>query len=164
MSTRPSSRREELLEEFRRLGRRLSNATVMFHQAVADRLGLNLTDYKALGVLRDTGPITAGRLSEITGLTTGAVTGIVDRLERSGYVRREADPGDRRRVIIQPVWPPEQEDAVGRVFAPLLRAVEKDLAPYSDEQLGLILEFMDRNARTLQQVTYEVRGAGDPAK
>jgi len=151
--------RGELIQEFRRLGRRLSNATVMFHQAVADRLGLNLTDYKAIGVLRDTGPITAGRLSEITGLTTGAVTGIVDRLERSGYVRREVDPGDRRRVIIQPVWPPGQEDAVGRVFKPLLRAVEEDLAAYSDEQLALILEFMGRNASTLLRVTHEVRGA-----
>ena len=71
VSTRPPMHNRELLEEFRRLGRRLSDATVMFHQVVADRLGLNLTDYKVVGVLRAAGPITAGRLPEITGVTTG---------------------------------------------------------------------------------------------
>lgn len=58
--------------------------------------------------LLDTGPITAGRLAEITGLTTGAVTAIVDRLKRAGYLRRERDPGDRRKVVIHPVWTPER--------------------------------------------------------
>lgn len=163
MSTRQAKQREELLRAIRRAGRRLSNATVMFHQAVADRLGMSLTDYKALGILHDMGPITAGRLAEITGLTTGAVTGIVDRLERAGYVRRERDPGDRRKVIVRPVWTSEREEAVGRIFAPLLRAVEEDVAGYGDDQLALIVDFMDRNARTLQRVTGEVRKADEPA-
>jgi DNA-binding MarR family transcriptional regulator len=160
VSTSQPNQREELLEAFRQVGRRLSNATVMFHQAVADRLGMNLTDYKVLGILADTGPVTAGRLAEITGLTTGAVTGIVDRLERTGHVRRERDPGDRRKVIIHPVWPREHEEAAGRVFAALMHAVAEDVAGYSEEQLALILDFMDRHARTLQGVTREVRKAG----
>lgn len=155
-------RRDELLREFRPVGRRLSNATVMFHQAVADRLGMNLTDYKALGILVDTGPITAGRLAEITGLTTGAVTGIADRLERSGHVRRERGTEDRRKVIIQPIRTPEHDHAAGGIFAPLLRAVEEDLAGYSEDELALILGFMDRHAATLQRITTEVRKADDP--
>lgn len=143
------------------MGRRLSNATVMFHQAVADRLGMNLTDYKALGILVDTGPITAGRLAEITGLTTGAVTGIVDRLERAGHVRRERGAEDRRKVIVQAVRTPEHDQAAGGIFAPLMRAVEEDLAGYSEDQLALILEFMGRHAATLQRITIEVRKAHD---
>ena len=133
----------------------------MFHQAVADRLRMNLTDYKALGILVDTGPITAGRLAEITGLTTGAVTGIVDRLERSGHVRRERGSDDRRKVIIQPIQTPEHDQAAGGLFAPLMRAVEEDLAGYSEDELALVLEFMDRHAATLQRITIEVRKA-DP--
>jgi DNA-binding MarR family transcriptional regulator len=159
VSTHDPTRREELLREFRPVGRRLSNANVMFHQAVADRLGMNLTDYKALGILVDTGPITAGRLAEITGLTTGAVTGIVDRLERSGLVRRERGSEDRRKVIIEAIQTPEHEHAARGIFAPLVRAVEEDLAGYSEHQLALILEFMDRHAATLQRITIEVREA-----
>jgi DNA-binding MarR family transcriptional regulator len=135
----------------------------MFHQAVADRLGLNLTDYKALGVLLDTGPITAGRLAEITGLNSGAVTWIVDRLERMGYVRRERDPNDRRKVILHPIWTSEREEALGRIFAPLLIGVEEDVAAYGDGQLALIVDFMAQHARTLQRVTGEVRKAYEPA-
>ena len=162
MSTHDPRPRDELLREFRPVGRRLSNATVMFHQAVADRLGMNLTDYKALGILVDTGPITAGRLAEITGLTTGAVTGIVDRLERSGHVRRERGAEDRRKVIIQAVRTPEHDRAAGGIFAPLMRAVEEDLAGYSEDELALILEFMDCHAARLQRITIEVRKTNPP--
>lgn len=162
MPTHDPTRRDELLRAFRPVGRRLSNATVMFHQAVADRLGMNLTDYKALGILVDTGPITAGRLAEITGLTTGAVTGIVDRLERSGHVRRERGAEDRRKVIIQPIRTPEHDQAAGGILAPLLRAVDEDLAGYSEDELALILGFMDRHAATLQRITSEVRRADAP--
>lgn len=157
MSTHEHGQATETMRAFQRAGRRLSNATVMFHQAVADRLGLNLTDYKALGVLVETGPITAGALAEITGLTTGAVTGILDRLERAGYVRRETDPADRRRVIIQPVLSPERHAAAGEVLGPLMQALREDLAEYNPEQVTLILDFMDRFARTLQRVTQQAR-------
>src|SRR4051794_32053548 len=77
-----------------------ANQTVLYTQAVADQLGLNLTDLSCTGILSAEGPITAGRLAELTGLTTGAITGVIDRLERAGYVRRESDPNDRRRVVV----------------------------------------------------------------
>jgi len=82
--------------------------SVLFRQALADRVGLNATDLACAGILSESGRLTAGRLAEVTGLTTGAV----DRLERAGYVRRTSDPEDRRRVIVEPV--PGQMDRLGR--------------------------------------------------
>src|SRR5918997_6772224 len=80
------------------IGSRLSTTTVLFHSAVADRLGVSATDVKCYTILRQTGPLTAGELAERVSLTTGAITGVIDRLERAGLVRRAADPHDRRRV------------------------------------------------------------------
>ena len=85
-----------------RAGRSVGNASAMLNHAVAERLGLDPTAWECLTLLFEQGPVTAGRLAELTGLTTGAVTGLVDRLEGAGYVRRERDPKDRRRVIVTP--------------------------------------------------------------
>src|SRR3954470_6827245 len=82
--------------------REISTVTILFHQAIADRLGMNVTDHKCAGILARSGPITAGELARLTGLTTGAITGVVDRLEQAGFVRRARDSSDRRRVIIEP--------------------------------------------------------------
>src|SRR2546423_13305828 len=84
------------------LGRELSAAVVLFHQAIADRLGLSTTEWKSIDILLRSGPTTAKQLAELAGLTTGGVTGVVDRLERAGYVERPANPDDRRGVIINP--------------------------------------------------------------
>ncbi|MBE0466472.1 MAG: MarR family transcriptional regulator, partial [Candidatus Desulforudis sp.] len=91
-----------MLEAFGQAFRELSTVTVFFHSVIAERLGLSLTDHKAFEIIARKGAVSAGELSELTGLTTGAVTGVIDRLERTGFVRREPDPGDRRRVIIRP--------------------------------------------------------------
>ena len=93
----------------------------MFHQAVAECVGLNVTDHKCLDVLVRSGPMTAGQLAQLTGLTTGAVTGVLDRLERAGFVRRQSDPSDRRRVIAQPLI--EQAE---RKIAPLFAGLARD--------------------------------------
>lgn len=82
--------------------RRLIRAGIGVHEAVATRLGLNPTDLLSLELLGTEEDVTPGRLAELMGLTTGAATGILDRLERAGYVRREADPSDRRRVLVRP--------------------------------------------------------------
>ena len=70
-------------------------------QAAADRIGINATDLNCLNILSFSGQMTAGELARATGLTTASITGVVDRLEEAGYVRRERDPRDRRRVVIQ---------------------------------------------------------------
>src|SRR5690349_6128631 len=86
-------------EEF---GRELSARTVLFHQAVAERLGIGSTDHKCLDIAARAStdqPLTAGQLAELTGLTTGAITGVLDRLEKAGFIRREKHPHDRRQVV-----------------------------------------------------------------
>jgi DNA-binding MarR family transcriptional regulator len=93
--------REDIIQAINQKFREMSTETIMFHQAVADVLGLHITDHKGLDLIYRYGPMPAGRLAELTGLTTGAVTGIVDRLEKAGYVRRVNDPKDRRITIIE---------------------------------------------------------------
>src|SRR3954464_9439450 len=83
------------------LGRELSTRTILFHQAVADCLGIAATDHKCLGFIAEADhPVTAGELATLTGLTTGATTGVIDRLEGAGLAFRERDPRDRRRVVV----------------------------------------------------------------
>ncbi|MFJ6669986.1 MarR family winged helix-turn-helix transcriptional regulator [Actinosynnema sp. NPDC091369] len=92
----------DVLERFSVYARETSALTVLFHSRVAERMGLSPTDEKCLDLaLRAEGPITAGRIAELSGLSTGAVTGVIDRLERAGYVRRVRDPHDRRKVLVE---------------------------------------------------------------
>src|SRR5271157_5057901 len=116
MSTKNSGNRFELLAALGDAFRQLATATVMFHQAIADRLGMHVTDHKCLDILVQTGPIPAGALAERTGLTTGAITGVIDRLEKAGFVRRIKDPDDRRRVVIEPF-----ADRIEKEIAPLFK-------------------------------------------
>ena len=76
--------------------RETTTVTILFHQAIADRLGMNVTDHKCAGILAQSGPITAGELARRTGLSTGAITGVIDRLERAGFAHRARDAVDRR--------------------------------------------------------------------
>jgi DNA-binding MarR family transcriptional regulator len=84
------------------LGSRLSAATVSFNARVARRAGLSTTDHKCLELARASElRLTAGQIAEESGLSTGAVTGVIDRLERAGFVRRVRDPADRRKVLVE---------------------------------------------------------------
>src|SRR5579863_9203972 len=98
--SRDSKQRSELIAALNDEFRQLTTVTILFHQAVADHLGMLVTDHKCADILLRAGPITAGELAERTGLTTGAITGVIDRLEKAGFARRAKDPNDRRRVII----------------------------------------------------------------
>jgi DNA-binding MarR family transcriptional regulator len=143
-------------------GRQLSAATIMFHQAIADRLGLNPTDHKCMDLVALSGAMTAGELAEATGLTTGAITGVVDRLEAAGFVRREDDPRDRRRVILRLV--PARYAQAGRLFEHLSRVTAELAERYSDRDLATILDFMTRSREVLREATGELRrgSASDP--
>src|ERR1700690_1870645 len=102
MSSRESGR-TELLDAVLVATRKLTGQGILFSQSVADRLGLAVTDAEALEQLATLGRATAGQIAELTGLTTGAATRMIDRLEQSGFVRRAADPADRRRGIVEPI-------------------------------------------------------------
>src|SRR5712691_12922080 len=95
------SKQELVGEIVGRLARQHSTAVVLFHHAVAERLGLGLTDHKCLDLLRERGAMAGSDLSAITGLTSGAITGVVARLERAGYLCREPDPHDGRKQILR---------------------------------------------------------------
>jgi DNA-binding MarR family transcriptional regulator len=147
-----------MVEGLLHAGRALSAATIMFHQTVADRLGLNPTDHKCADLLFTNGPMTAGELAELTGLTTGAITGVIDRLERGGFVRREDDPDDRRRVIVRTI--PKRHREIGRLFEDIAARTAELGERYTDKELAVILDFMNRSRDTLQAATQQLRPKG----
>jgi DNA-binding MarR family transcriptional regulator len=155
--------RAGLVREMLAAGRQMSTSAIMLHQAVADRLGLHPTDHKCADLLCMNGPMTAGELAERTGLTTGAITGVIDRLEAAGYVRREADPADRRRVVVRVI--PKRLRRVGRLFEPLAAAMVELCARYTDRELATILDFMTQSREVTHRVTVRLRGkTGSGAK
>jgi DNA-binding MarR family transcriptional regulator len=124
------------------LGREFSTAIVMFHEAVGRLMGLSAVERKCIDVLRRLGPVTAGTIGEHTGLTTGAVTGLMDRLEKAGYVRRERDPRDRRKVVVQ-LLPNERMDALlAAAFGPFGDDMAKIAARYSQAELRVIADWI----------------------
>ena len=142
--------------------RLVSAQSVMFSQAVADHLAMSSTDIEALDYLLLHGPMTAGRLAELTGLTTGAITGMVDRLERAGFVQRARDPHDRRRVIVEPV---EAHLArIAPIYEPMSRAFDEVCAGYDDASLALVLDFLNRAVEAGHEpITLLRSGAALPA-
>ena len=133
-------KREEIIRAISEKFREMSTETIMFHQAIADVLGLHITDHKCLDLITRYGAMPAGRLAELTGLTTGAMTGIIDRLEEAGYVRRTNDPKDRRRTIVQPTQNKKLEKKIEMLFVPLSDRMHKLLSAYSDSELAFLLE------------------------
>jgi DNA-binding MarR family transcriptional regulator len=139
------SKREEIIQAIIDKQREMSTETIMFHQGLADVLGLHITDHKCLDLIRQYGAMPAGRLAELTGLTTGAVTGVTDRLQKAGYVRRANDPKDRRRTIIEPTRNKKWERNVEAIFIPLHERMRKILSSYSDSDLGFLLDVLTKS-------------------
>jgi len=115
-------------------------------EAAAEVLGVNRTDLRCLDLLDQRGPISAGELAEAAGITTGAVTGVLDRLEALGYARRLRDPSDRRRVVAE--MTPKAKRAAMKVYGPLGETYREWAKDYSAEELAQIRDFM-RRAREL---------------
>ncbi|MDH6370214.1 MarR family transcriptional regulator [Paenibacillus sp. VTT E-133280] len=136
-------------EQFTLLMRGLGTRTVVYQQNVAASLGLYNNDFLSVDILREKGPITAGELSKLTGLATGSVTALIDRLEKNGYVRRQNDPNDRRKVIIVPLY--ENKEDVIDTYLPLHTAMVKLAASYTDEELALISQFLGKASTVLDE-------------
>ena len=149
--------REDTVEAINDKLREMSTETILLHQAVADVLGLHITDHKCLDFLYRNGAMPAGRLAELTGLTTGAVTGIIDRLEVAGYVRRANDPKDRRRTIVEPTGNKKLERKLEEIFTPLRERMHKLLSSYSDGQLAFLLEAMTEFLRQSREESTRLR-------
>jgi DNA-binding MarR family transcriptional regulator len=152
--SRPKAR-AALMVELEHAVRKSSALGVIFGQAVANRVGVSSSDLECLDFLNIEGRVTAGRLAELTGLTTGAITGVVDRMEKAGLVRRERDESDRRKVFIAIV--PEALGKIGRFYEPLQKAVTKDWEGYTDAELKLLLRFMTQGYTTMLGVLDDLK-------
>lgn len=131
------------------LARRYSTAAVLFHHAVAEHLGLGPTDTKCLDLLRERPAMTGSELATATGLTTGAVTGVVARLESAGYVHREPHPHDRRKQVLRPVE--ERVQQVHEVIEPLRGDLATLLSEFDAHQLGALARFLEEGT----QITFK---------
>ena len=143
------SRHEELIRELADEVRASQRATDAVDEAVCAVMGVNRTDGKVLDILDQFGRMSAGELARHSGLTTGAVTAVIDRLERAGFVERVADPDDRRRVLVDVTDKTRQltQELMGD---PLAKAAGPLIDRYTDEQLELLIE-ATRSGRELQE-------------
>lgn len=139
------------------MGRELSNAVVFFHEAVAAHVGMNAAEWKCLGLLDQHGPLTASRIAELSGFTTGAITGIVDRLERGGYARRKENPEDRRSVIVEALYVKDLKDRVIPIFQSLGQAMAQVAGRYSKNELAAIAKFFAETIDVLRSETIKLK-------
>ena len=139
MSSRKRNLWERLLNEIRGS----QNATARFDQAVADTIGVNRTDMRLIDLLDRERRLTAGQLAAWTGLTTGAITTAIDRLEQAGFARRVRDSDDRRRVYVE--LNPDMIARVSGFYSEHARLAEDVYHRYTEEQIELLLEFFGRS-------------------
>lgn len=119
-----------------------------------EKLGINRTDLRCLNIVDNQGPMTAGRLAELSGLTTAAVTAVLDRLENAGYARRTRDHEDRRQVIVE--LAPLLAERAGRIWGPLGEEANATLGRMSVDEIQGVMEFfrfgIDLNRRHIERV------------
>ncbi|WP_300597801.1 MarR family transcriptional regulator [Niabella sp.] len=137
------------------LGREVSDVTILMHEAIARAAGLTGVDHKYLSLILRQGPLTAGALSGLTGLTTGAVTALIDRLENRKLVSRELDKTDRRKVLIV-----ANKAKAKKLFEPsnhrLKADVEKLVSTYSRKEVQLIAGYFRSSIRIMKAFTSEL--------
>ena len=134
--------RDELIREFIAAIRASQTATDMFDHSVADYVGLDRTAYRCLDILDQEGPMTAGRLAERARLSPGAMTALLDRLEKRGFARRTRDTEDRRRVLVEVT--PELRKMAAELYGTPAEAADA-LAAYTNEQLEFLIDFLRGN-------------------
>jgi DNA-binding MarR family transcriptional regulator len=160
MGARPD--RETLLTALGDLLRDAAVQAVLIHQRIADRSSLNPTDIKCLDLARTEQGVTAGRMAEVTGLSTSAITAVLDRMERAGFIERHRDPDDRRRVFV--VSTGRREADATREYELLRAAARAPLASYDDEQLSLFLTMLREVGNSVGSAFGPAAGTGpDPA-
>jgi DNA-binding MarR family transcriptional regulator len=129
-----------MIRSLSQLLREASANSLLYSEAVAARLGINSTDLECLDLLGRGGPMTAGALAEAAGLTSGAVTGVVDRLEAAGFAERRADPLDRRKVVV--CGAASAEARIAPLFEPMERAIFEALGSFDEPELKILLTFL----------------------
>lgn len=150
-----ASVREELARELRQF----TGLGASFFRAASARSGMTVTDMQVIDILDSAGPAAAGQLADLTGLTTGAITGMLNRLEESGLVRRERDPEDGRRVIVRLVTDKEEMRKVGSIFDAPGKAWSEIASHYSEEQLAFLVAFLRRSSEVYRKEIVRLREA-----
>jgi DNA-binding MarR family transcriptional regulator len=151
-----------LVEQFAHVVRAYTSALQGVTLAAAAQMGINTTDHRCLELIERSGGLTAGQLAELSGLSTGAVTTVLDRLERVGYVRRTRDSSDRRRVLVEVT--PEGHRRGQEIFGPLIAESRAMLANYSDEQLAFLFDFLNHGRDLSLAHTARIRALGSAQK
>ena len=156
-SSRRGRRRDraELIASFDRETRRMGSMATLHNHAVAEFMGVHQTDQECIDLLDWTGPLTAGEIGVHLGLTSGAVTGLLDRLESGGWVRRERDPGDRRRVLVHLAG--ERTGELWPVYQPLSEAISAFRDRLDSKDLRVIVEFLEFANETMADATRHAR-------
>ena len=121
--------------------RKLTRSSLMLQYAIAEKMNLNPTDAECIDFLMEMGPSTAGDLAKVTRLTTGAITSVIDRLQKAGFVKRENDPGDRRKVII--TFIPKKHEKAKQYYAAMAKDVYELYSGYSESNLKLLTKHSD---------------------
>ncbi|MFF0120490.1 MarR family winged helix-turn-helix transcriptional regulator [Micromonospora arida] len=140
MSHEPA--RASAIADLMRAGREMSRLSMVFRYAIAERLGLTVSDLECLDYLADVGSATAGQVAERTNLTTGAVTSMLRRLQQAGYVTAERDPADRRRLIV--TLRPERTAELKQPYEQFAEGAERLIEGYSVEEVRLLVRHYDR--------------------
>src|SRR3569833_16887 len=144
--------RDELLFQIRKLNQQYSYTSLRMHEAIGRKAGLSGTDHKYLGFLIVKGEMTAGELSKLTGLTTGAITGLIDRFEKKKLVERQFAADDRRKVIIKP-----DTEKIMALFEPLYKEfrseTEKLAASFSNEEIKIIEAYFSGSIEIMNEIT-----------
>jgi DNA-binding MarR family transcriptional regulator len=139
------SNRDKLFEEIKQAGREESRLSVLFRHLIAENVGSNITDQECMDFLNEMGKVSAGDLARITGLTTGAITNVIDRLEKAGYVERERDTKDRRKVFVKPIA--RSGDKADKIYNSFVEEVVQYMSGYSDSELTLIKDHYQNMAK-----------------
>jgi DNA-binding MarR family transcriptional regulator len=152
--------KKELIEELSQSMQRSGTLTVLHTNAVADKIGISATEFESMDVISHNQPISAGHLATRCGLTTGAITGIIDRLERANLVRRVRDPEDRRRVLLEPIENKEKKKKVRELYQPMSRAFNELMEECTPEQLQFLVDIHDKMSDRVERIIGELRENG----
>jgi len=148
--------RQQLVERVLTEMRALSSDTDRLDEASAACFGLSRSDARCMDVLSQHGALGAGELATAVGLSYPAVSALLDRMERDGYVTRTHGTADRRRVLVRPTRKAEREAAA--VFSGLIRAMAELVSTYADDELRVLSDFLERSRAVLRSHTVEIRG------
>ena len=152
-----TSKRADLIAAHLQSWKKIIQLAIPWMDAIAAAQGVHPTDLIAARYLHDVGPATAGRLAEITGLTTGAMTACIDRLEREGFAKREADSNDRRKVMIKPGKLPKLSKELLAFRASAMSKADDAFSQCTDAEIGRMTECMQKLAAIFEKEGHEFK-------